>query len=161
MDDYKQSFNDQASSFDSFELQITSLAKEYLTETAKWAKFLSIVGFVVIGFIVLAGFFMFAAGSAFESMGASGFGAGFGAAAGIFYFLIALLYFFPVLYLYKFANNAKLALRDNNSENLTMAFENLKSHYKFVGILTLIMVCIYGLIFLITIMAGIGAAAMS
>jgi hypothetical protein len=160
MDDYKQSFNDQASSFDSFELQLTSLAKEFLAETAKWAKFLSIVGFVIIGFIVLGGFFMFAAGSAFESMGA-GFGAGFGAIAGIFYLLIALLYFFPVLYLYKFANNAKSALRDNNSENLTVAFENLKSHYKFVGILTLIMVCIYGLIFLITIMAGIGAAAMS
>jgi hypothetical protein len=138
------------SSFDSFELQFTPVAQGFLRETAKWAKFLSIVGFVFIGFYVLIAFVMFAMGGAIGSQagqmegmqGMSGpiglMGIG-GAAMGVFYLICALLYFFPVLYLYRFASNAKQALLANNTQQLTASFENLKSHYKYIGILMLIM----------------------
>jgi len=156
------------SSFDSFELQFTPVAQGFFRETAKWAKFLSIVGFVLIGFMVIGAFAMFAMGGAgsmdeMDGMNSMGGGMGMmgamGAALGVVYLLVALLYFFPVLYLYKFASKAKQALDGNNTEELTSAFENLKSHYKFVGILTAIVLIIYALFFILAIVAGIGAAA--
>lgn len=150
---------ENTSSFDSFELQLNELSKDYLRETAKWAKFLSIVGFVVIGLMVIGAFAMFAMGSALGSMGGMGGGmfAMGGAFVGIVYLLIALLYFFPVLYLYKFSSSTLKAFENSNTEQLTDGLKNLKSHYKFVGILTAIFVGLYALIFLIGIFGALAS----
>jgi hypothetical protein len=153
------------SSFDSFELQITPVAQGFLKEIAKWAAFLSIVGFIFIGFLVLGALAMFAMGSAMSSnmqgMGGSMGMMGMlgGATLGVLYLIIALLYFFPVMYLFKFSSNAKKALSSNNTEQLTTSIENLKSHYKFMGILTIIGIAFYFIIFIVAIVAGVGAAA--
>lgn len=148
------------SSFDSFELQLTQEAKDFVREAGKWAKFLSIVGFVFIGFFVLVAFAMIAIGSsmgamsgAFGAMGAAG-----GAFIGVVYILIALLYFFPVLYLFKFGNKTKAAFESNDTQALTEAFKNLKSHYKFVGILTIVGIGFYVLMIVIAVIAGVASA---
>ena len=155
--------NENKSAFDSFELQFTQQSQGFVRETAKWATFLSIVGFIFIGFMVLGAVGMFAMGSTFSSMGgASPMGAmGMlgGATLGVIFLLMAVLYFFPVMYLYKFAANAKEALNSNNTERLTVAFENLKSHYKFVGILTVIGMAFYLLMIIFSVVAGVAAAA--
>ncbi|MCR5863585.1 hypothetical protein LRS05_16360 [Flavobacterium sp. J372] len=52
------------SPFDSFELQVSAAARDYLKTAAKWAMFLAIIGFIGIAFMVLAGLFVFAAGGA-------------------------------------------------------------------------------------------------
>ena len=131
------------SSFDSFELQFTPVAQGFLRETAKWARFLSIVGFIFIGLYVLLALVMFAMGGAMDAasenmdgMGRMGMmGAVGGAAMGVIYLICALIYFFPILYLYRFASNTLSALDSNNTDQLTNGLENLKSHYKFMGIL--------------------------
>lgn len=131
------------SSFDSFELQFTPVAQGFLRETAKWARFLSIVGFIFIGLYVLLALMMFAMGGAMDAasenmdgMGGMGMmGAVGGAAMGVLYLICALIYFFPILYLYRFASNTLSALDSNNTDQLTNGLENLKSHYKFMGIL--------------------------
>ena len=131
------------SSFDSFELQFTPVAQGFLRETAKWARFLSIVGFIFIGLYVLLALMMFAMGGAMDAasenmdgMGGMGMmGAVGGAAMGVIYLICALIYFFPILYLYRFASNTLSALDSNNTDQLTNGLENLKSHYKFMGIL--------------------------
>jgi hypothetical protein len=40
------------------QLTITSAAKGFLKETAKWCKFLSILGFVGLGLLFLSSFFI-------------------------------------------------------------------------------------------------------
>ena len=114
-----------------------------MRETAKWARFLSIVGFIFIGLYVLLALMMFAMGGAMDAasenmdgMGGMGMmGAVGGAAMGVIYLICALIYFFPILYLYRFASNTLSALDSNNTDQLTNGLENLKSHYKFMGIL--------------------------
>jgi len=149
------------SAFDNFELQFTLPAQAFLRETAKWASFLSILGFIFIGLMVVFGLVMFAAGGAMGSLGggAGMFGALGGATIGGVYIVIALFYFFPVLYLFRFASSTKQALNTNNTERLTAAMENLKSHYKFLGILAIIMIAIYALVFVFAIVAGVSAAS--
>lgn len=128
------------SPFDSFELQVSSAAADFLRTAAKWAMFLAILGFIGIAFMILGALTMLAAGGAAAGMD-SPYGAGAAMAPGIMgvmYLVFAVLYIFPVIYLYKFSSNAKEAVNSNNSERLTAALENLKSHYKFVGIATII-----------------------
>jgi len=152
---------ENSSQFDSFELQLTQQAQDFLKETAKWAMFLSILGFIGLAFMLLGGLAMFAAGSAIDS--ASGdmgmMGAFPSSVLGAIYLIMAILYFFPVMYLFKFASNTKQAISDRNSEMLTNSLGSLKSHYKFVGILAIVMIVTYivGIIVAISVFAGAAA----
>lgn len=140
---------DNKSPFENFDgLQINSEAKAFLHETAKWATFLCRFGFTIAGFMFLATLIMllFGAGtSVFSNRSGMGF-MGFGIA--IVYSLIGLLYFIPLYYLLKFANLLKSALITNDNQQLTEAFLFLKSHYKFIGIFTLIFIAFYFIVFL-------------
>lgn len=127
--------------------------KSYLAETAKWGYFLSIVGFIGIGLMVLAGLFM---GTFMSTLGASAGAMGLISPMFItvLYLILAAVYFFPVLYLYKFSTQMKVALRSDNESELTSAFQNLKSLYKFMGILTAVVLGIYALLFVFGMIGG-------
>lgn len=131
------------SPFEQFdELRIDSAAKTFLAEASKWTTFLAILGYIGIGFMVLAALFMMTMGASMSSYN-SMMPLGGGMMFSLIYLVMAALYFFPINYLYKFASNMKSALRTNNQAELTKAFEYLKSHYKFIGILTIILFAVY------------------
>lgn len=135
---------EQQSEFEKLESQLSQTAINYLKETAKWAKFLSIVGFVFLGLLGILSFSMIIGFSSMSRFG-SGIGAGLGVGMGFAYFLIIALYFFPIYFLYKFSAKTKQALETRNNAMLTEGLENLKSHYKFIGILTIIVLSFYAL----------------
>ncbi|MCG9792736.1 DUF5362 family protein [Flavobacterium algicola] len=130
-------------------------SKDFLKETAKWTYFLSILGFVGIGILVLVGFFIqsiFAKlGSISGGMMGNQMGGGF---IGSFYIIMAVIYFFPVYYMFKFSTKIKSALKLGDSLELKNAFRFLKSHFKFVGILCLIFTVLYVVILVIALSFG-------
>ena len=140
-----------------FELAIDHESSSYLTETARWAKFLSIVGFVTCGLLVLASFFIGAilSNSAFAPYGAGGMGALGGAFITVFYLIFAVLYFFPCLFLYRFSVRLKAALRDNDQVQLNQSLKNQKLLFKFVGILTVIVLSFYALALIVVAISSI------
>lgn len=130
-----------------FDLQVDHQASAYLGETARWARFLAIVGFIFCAFFVLIAIF---AGSLFAGAfgrlgGIGGMGAIGGVMLSFFYFALAVLCFFPCLYLYHFASKMQIALRNNVQEELNQSFRSLKSCYRFLGILMIILLGFYGL----------------
>ncbi len=138
-------------------MYLTENSKSYLKEIAKWAYFLSILGFIGIALLVLLALFM---GTLFSKLGSLGGGvAAIGLLGGgfitILYLIIAVFYFFPVYYLYQFASKAKVAFVTDNNEQLNASFEYLKSHYKFIGIFTLCILILYALIFVFATIGGI------
>mgnify|MGYP005990204839 CR=1 FL=1 len=137
------------------DLTINNQSISFLKETAKWTNFLAIMGFIGIGLIVILAFFMGAVFSSLPNADAMPFDAG--PVMTITYLLMGALYFFPVLYLYRFADNMKKALANKDENILTEAFKNLKSHYKFVGILTIIMLAFYALAILLGLIVGLAA----
>lgn len=137
---------------------ITPTAINFLTEIRKWVNFLAILGFIMVGLMALFSLFAGAIFSAFSTQMGTAFP--IGGFAGFIYILIALLYFFPILYLYRFGSNLKAALATRNSKSLEKAFSNLKSHYKFIGILAIITLSFYVIAFVIGIIAGLGFGAM-
>ena len=139
---------------ENFENQLTSAAVGFLQESAKWSKFMAIVGFVGIGLMVLVSLFM---AIGFSSMGTANMPElPFSMSVfSIIYVLFAAIYFFPVYYLYQYATKTSAALHSKNKQLLTDGLENLKSHHKFLGIFTLILVSLYGFLFVFAILGGI------
>src|SRR5580658_4898437 len=106
-----------------FDLQIDHQSIVFLRDAARWAKFLAVAGFIFCGlFVVVAILVMSLLSSLFNSVGAQG-AYGIGAVPiALVYVLIAVLNFFPCLYLYNFAVRMQTALRSNDQEQLNTSF---------------------------------------
>lgn len=146
-----------------FSLSIDPSSKGHLSEAAKWARFLAIVGFVFLGFLLLAGIFVSVTLSRFDNYGdptfrPGGLGAVMGAGTAVLYIIMALIYFFPLLFLLRFANAAQSALASNDQELLVQSFLNLKRFLRYVGILTIIALAfmVLSIVFSLSTLALIG-----
>jgi hypothetical protein len=147
--------------------QLSPQDADALRQTARWARFLAIMGFVMIGIMVVFGVFM---GSMFARLGAmqnemTGMPTPIGMEAlgttyTVMFLLIGALYFVPTLLLYQFATRTLRALGPTFDP---LTFTNgLHAHrrlYKFMGILMIIVLSLYGIGFLIMLAVG-GMAAM-
>ena len=146
----------EVSSDQTQDLTLNQASKSYLLETCKWAKLLAIVGFVFIGFMVIVAFSMGGLVSTiYELSEIPGLQYIGGTFVTIMYLAMALLYFFPTLYLYRFAVKTKSALMLINVEELSTGLENLKSTFKFMGILMIIMLGFYGIALIFMILGAV------
>lgn len=127
-------------------IEITDQIRHNLMITAKWGKFLAILGYVMIGLLVIIGIVMMVTNfNMFEELGVRPAMGLFG----IIYWAIAAIYYFPVTYLYRFSNKIKSGLILVDQTHITNAFSNLKSFFKFTGIMMIVMLGIYVLVILI------------
>lgn len=115
----------------------------YIKETAKWGKFLAIVGYVFLGIMVLIAFVMILGLSALGNIPGQKFPM---TILGMIYLLLTGVNFIPVTYLYRYSTEAGKAVENNDEENYTLAFANLKSLFKFIGIFTIIVLVFYALV---------------
>jgi hypothetical protein len=132
------------------ELIITDPIRGFLAESARWGKFIAIIGFVFIG---LAAITMLFGGGALMATGMPGMGG----IVMLLYIVVLGISVIPIVYLYNFATKMQVALRDDDQMFLRDAFENHKSMFKFYGIFMAIMLGIYALIFLVSIIGGLAA----
>ena len=144
-------------------IQLSKDALDYLNETRKWAYFLSIIGLIFCGLIVI---FVFSFGTIiytienflvdFNSNPISSFGIGIITAT---YLLIATICL--ILNLYRFSLNFKLATQTKEITLLEQGFKYLKSHWKITGIYTAIALGSYILIFLLSVVGIFAMGSMS
>lgn len=127
---------------------VTDVIRGYLAESARWGKFIAIIGFVFIGLGIIG---MLFAGGSMMAFGA----AGMGSMIFLFYLVLMLITAIPIYYLYQFATKMQIALRDNDQMYLQSAFENHKAMFKFYGIFMAIMLGIYALALIIGLFAGL------
>ena len=125
---------------------ITTEINDYLSETSKWGKFLAIVGYVGMGIMVLLALFVMFGFSQISKFSGVGFPMGM---IGFLYIIIAVVYYFPVNYLYRYSVHIKQGLNSNDLSSITSGFRNLKSLFKFMGIFTIVILSIYALILVI------------
>lgn len=138
-------------------LIIDDMAKEFLKITVKWTQFLAVLGFIASGIAFVACILMFfvmlfvfntqnLSDEAYNALG--NMPRGFVLCIYLLGAIVYAIYFIPITYLYKFSVRIKTALFQNNNLLLTDGFRYLKSHFRFVGIFTIIMIALY-IIFLI------------
>lgn len=135
-------------------LEINEEVAFHLDGAGKWGKFLAILGFVFMGLMVMGGLIV---SIVFAFMPKDGFG-DFPFPTflfGIIYLVMAAIYLFPILYLYRFSTGIKMALMLKNQDQFVSAFRNLKALYRFIGIFTIVVFALYILMFVIMIFAGL------
>ncbi len=136
-----------------FGLSIDDEVSAHLYETAKWGKFLAIVGFVFCGLLVLLGIFAATALSSiysnYDRYGGfrSSASSAFGGLVMMFYVIIGVIYFFPCLFLLRFSTQMKQALTTKDQMLFASSFQNQRRMFRFVGIFTIIILSIYALLF--------------
>ena len=119
-------------------MELNDQSKNYLLEIARWATILSVIRFIVIGLLVIVSFSAGAilAESPYSELGISP------QILSITYLIIAGVYFIPIFFLYQFGTKTKNAIDNNNTDLLTFGLKKLNSHYKFIGI---VMIIIFGI----------------
>lgn len=120
--------------------------KTFLLEISKWGKFLAIVGYIGIAFLTIVAIAVMIGFSVASVELDKGFPMGI---LGVIYLVIAIIYYFPVNFLYKFSIQMKKGLESDNKQSIASGFENLKSLFKFMGILTIVILSIYALLLVI------------
>ena len=136
---------------------VSEKMKADLLTSAKWAKFLCIVGCIGVALLVIMAIVMFAFGSSLGSVPMPGLGA----VTGFIYLIMAAIYIYPLIKGFQFANGVKAACLSNDESELARGFEGMRSWFTFMGILAIIGLVLYAIIFLIGIIAGFAAAAHS
>jgi len=134
--------------------------KNYLSEAARWARFIGIVGYVFTGLLTVGSFFVGAfmnhmAKNAPANGGQNPFASGvFSVVMGAYFLVIALIYYFPSRYLHQFGVNTLNALHNHEQISFTQAFSRLKSFFKFFGVFTLVVLVLYGVSLLFLLVFG-------
>lgn len=136
---------EETSVFEKIELQLDQSAKDFLKGAAKWAYFLSVIGYVWIGLLALSAFFTgVSRGTSTLSIGSlSGI-----TEKGIvvIYLIVIIINFFPVYYLNRFAVTVKKAFKENDMVSLSDSFKYLKFHFKYIVVFITSFVLLYVLI---------------
>ncbi len=132
-------------------VQVTPLMVEHLQATRPWVKFMGVMLFISVGLLFLGGLLMMVALSSVRGVGAS-------PAIGLLYWLFGLLYIAPAIFLNRYAGAIRELLQGGGATSMEKALESQKSFWRYVGILTLVILCIYALFLVIAILIGIGGA---
>ncbi len=122
-------------------IEIENETLKCLNTARKWAMFLAIIGFIFLGLIIviglIAGTFLTAFNSGEKSLGIPE------SLMFIPVLLVALLYFFPVLFLFRFSKHTSHAIQTLDKLEFHKAMKNLKSYFAYIGIMIIVVFSFY------------------
>lgn len=113
----------------------------YLNKSRKWAMFLSIIGFIINGLIIILGLLAGAFLTIFETDQTDSLIPEHLYITIVFF--LALIFFFPLLSLFRYSKHTYRAVKSLNPKDFQKAFRNLKSFFVFIGILIIILLILY------------------
>jgi hypothetical protein len=125
--------------YKSIEVEQDTLA--HLNTARKWAMFLAIMGFIFLGLAVIIGLLAGTFLTAF-STGQKGLGIP-ESMMFIPVILLGAIYFFPVLFLFRFSKHTLHAINTLDKQAFHKAIKNLKAYFAYIGILIIIILTLY------------------
>lgn len=129
---------------DIFHLEIDETAKANMLETARWAKFLTIVFFIFFSLLVISWLVLLVMFTNFTDKNQ---------ALGLIWGAIVIgVNVYPAYALYKFSSLLKLGVGTANQEQFNRALSYQKNMFKYMGILTIVGLVFYGLVLLLAVM---------
>jgi hypothetical protein len=122
-------------------IEIGEKTLKHLDTLRKWTMFLSISGFIFFGLIIslglITGTFLTAFNHSDTTRGVPD------SLLLIIFFSLALIYFFPVLFLFRFSKHTSKAISTLNNTELHKAFKYLKRFFAYLGVLLIIVFIFY------------------
>lgn len=145
---YQSSEKNPNHGFDDLRLQLTDQMLNDIAETGKWARFLAIVSFIVLGLVLIG---MVIMGGSLLTVGAI---AGYDTLPILIAYGVGIaIAIMPTLFLYRFGQYTRGALDSFDNMALTLAFSNLRSLFRFYAVVTIISIGLYGFAFVIGLLA--------
>lgn len=117
-------------------LQIDPVTADHLKETAKWAKFISIAGFIFSGMIIIFAIYYYNLMTKY-SFGYRRYNNTLLLSV-LIYVVVAIVWIVTSVYQMRFATKLLLALETNDQNEIQQSFFNLKIYYRISGIVTII-----------------------
>ena len=74
---------------------------------------------------------------------------------GLVYIIMAAIFLFRCLYLYRFANKMRSGLQQRSQHEINESFLNLKKMFRYNGIITVVLVLLYVVILLAALMMAV------
>lgn len=140
---------------------ISSGVLQQLAGTKPWVRLVSVMMFIGAALLLVLALVMGMMGGVIASAAKNpGFSGGMGVGIAIVYGVMALFYIYPAIKLWKYASCIEILLNSAASFDLEMALSQQRSFWKFVGVITLVILALYALIFIGAIIIG-GIGAMS
>jgi heme/copper-type cytochrome/quinol oxidase subunit 2 len=122
-------------------IEIGSEILNKLDSTRKWTTFLSVLGFIFLGLIIVAGLTTSLFLTTFKTQEAN---LGIPESAMIIIFVVVgAIYFFPVFFLFRFSRNTRDAIQKLDSKKLSKGLNNLRLYFTYTGIMVIVVLSIY------------------
>lgn len=132
-----------------FDVELDESIKKLLHDIARWARFIAIFAFIGYG-IALA-----EAITNGSPEGSSSLGTYAGRASSILGAIIGGAIGIAInIYLLRFGNQTRQAINEANQDMLDKGFNNLRTYFKIIGILAIIMLAFMGIFLLLAVLAG-------
>jgi Family of unknown function (DUF5362) len=145
---------------------VSAAAVAALAATKPWVRFMSVMVFIAAGFMVLAAIVMGVAAMSGTMMKSSGgaanpFAGPLGLVLIAVYAVLAIVYIFPGVKLWKYASSIAVLMQTGRDEDLVAALNQQRSFWKLIGVMLLVMLVLYVVAIVAGgVFAGISAAKM-
>lgn len=131
-----------------FNLQVDEISKSHLLETMRWTRFMGIIfsiSMVLVCFVLAFVFLVYMPGMQTPMP-----------YAGVFTIFMCLfiigINYYPIFAMLKFSSLMKIAIGTSDQHTFNDALRYLKNLFKYIGILTIIIVSFYGLVFILSLL---------
>ncbi len=142
---------------------ITDGVIEQLRRTKGWVKLLGVLFIIGAVLMFIFGLVVMLGGGAIGFAEMSGAGVASGAmmvGMGIGNTIFGLLYLYPGIKLWKYGSSIDRLIQDRSNVTLEAALNEQRGFWKFVGVITLVVIVLYGLIIVgVGVFAGIAATS--
>jgi heme/copper-type cytochrome/quinol oxidase subunit 2 len=122
-------------------IEIGSEILNNLNSTRKWTTFLSVLGFIFLGLLIVAGLTTSLFLSTFKTQEAN---LGIPESAMIIILItVGAIFFFPVFFLFRFSRNTRDGIQNHDRHKLAKGFNNLRLYFTYIGIMVIVVLSIY------------------
>ena len=129
-----------------------------LQQTKPWVRFFSVMMWIAVFFMLLAGLGMAALSMiGGEAAKAAGMPPTMAIILGGVYAVFAFLYIYPAMKIWQYASSIQRLVNSRHPSDLVSALSHQRAFWKFVGILMILVILAYVLIFVVAIGAGVAA----
>lgn len=147
---------------DEIKMRLTPMAEQYMLASTRWAKFLSILGFIAAGFMLIFSLSLSSIMSLATAFNPAG-GAGLAGVPIFFlsaiYIGMSVIYFMIAFYMYNFATKTQRGILQRDEYSMEAGFKALKSQLTLMGVMAVIGLSLLALIVVFAIIVGIASAA--
>lgn len=120
-----------------------------LDTTRKWSMFMAILGFIALGLMLILGIVAALFLSVFKTETIPN-AASWGFLPVAIFLVFSVIYFFPLLYLYRFSKHTGIAVRTIDKSHMQQAIRYLRKFYVYMGILLIIVLVVYFVAFIVS-----------